>query len=337
MPEDRENVDIPSESWEVGSWSYGIDLTLGSYDISTFSDTLGILRTNHAVYEEFSADLYRRTLCFSIHPDKERWTIKSTKANPEHLLHTDFSKFRKIRIEIYAARNNDPGQMLVLRQQVIDLIGALEGIKAILELPWRRYQNYQTFCTLAFLGTHHLKLDPEHMDTPEFSNIELVFLDHGSSSWFRGHIPQNTLKNIDHFDIEGILDLFQYLRKARCANVILPSQANGHYFLNQCAAKAEASMQTFEEFGIHEQDWDTEKAQFRLHVILDMVLDPLPGRTAGKLRLTRFQNWALYEASIRRSIEELDKRSEEACAAKTALDLRDKCCRRWAILAIIYQ
>lgn len=285
------------------------------------ADKWGIMRTNRTVNEDVAEILYReRSLCVLIQPDKLSWTVKNIKVDPCHLAHADFSKFSKIRIEIFGPRRKDPAQLLVLGNHVLDLVATLQGFRPGFGLEAQHYDAFH----------HLLKLNQE-LSSSALPNIELVFVNHGSFSWFNKDTPRRSLKKLHQFDIEHILDLFRHLKNARGATVTLPSQAKGNSFLEKCATNAEASMQLRAggKQAVRDSDTTLFAAHSRLAISLDHALDAMSGLTAANLRLERFMNWRNYKRHLGLIVAEFDENSTEYRKTEHELYFRTK---NWSYL-----
>ena len=144
-------------------------------------------------------------------------------------------------------RRQDPGQLLVLRNNIWGLITFLQGFRSVSEPDSWYYNPFRHLLKLNehfFRGLEGIDIMPEDImkdavDLLELPEIELAFLSYGSFSWFNRDNPRKSLPKTHQCDLEYILDLFHNLKNARDAKVILPSQANGNSFLEKCAAKAE--------------------------------------------------------------------------------------------------
>ncbi|KAL8817702.1 MAG: hypothetical protein Q9223_003514 [Gallowayella weberi] len=108
------------------------------------SNTLAILRTNRFIYREVSHEIYHnQTLHFKIHPLDNRWVPIGIRTKPRHLRHTDFRKFKKLRIDVFAPNiMYDAGQVHQLRDSAIDLVCVLCGHRSLLENPIPVYSTF---------------------------------------------------------------------------------------------------------------------------------------------------------------------------------------------------
>ncbi|KAL8679058.1 MAG: hypothetical protein Q9186_004645 [Xanthomendoza sp. 1 TL-2023] len=101
------------------------------------------MRTNRFIYGEVSYEIYRdRTLRFEIHPLDDRWVPMDIKTKPRHLRHTHISKFKKLRIDVFAPDLRDRGQVHQLRDSAIDLVCVLCGHQSRLESGMPAYSTF---------------------------------------------------------------------------------------------------------------------------------------------------------------------------------------------------
>ena len=94
---------------------------------------------------------------------------------------------------------------------------------------------------------------------------------------------EHSIRPWEHFEntLRTLWLIFLYRRKVVRAT-------NGNCDLDRCAANTKASMQSSDEFGILERDWDKGEAQTSMYVVLDMELYALlPGPTFRGEALTR--------------------------------------------------
>lgn len=278
-------------NWKAYSWSYYISRLQPERAAS-----LAILRASRQFYGEISPMLYKnRTLTIDIDPAKPWWVAKYLPANTGHFRHVDFSRFKRVGIEISPPNPDDPGQLLSIRHLLLDLICCLVGRNEVLDAEIKGSRS--EFNHQALLNTSSQKKRSKCLQ-----EINIAFVQHEHGSWYQGDVPQESCNGICASDLEVLLTIFRYVR-ARTAKFFLPAKVQDDEDLRDCIADVENIMMLDCAFGEHDHDaWTIAEETGRL-LDLDEELDCLQGSTAALLRRERFMFWEVYSLETERLIE----------------------------------
>ena len=162
-------------------------------------DQHAILRTSARLHDEFSAELYRRELCFCITPECYRWSAKGLpKLLQRDLDWVALDRFKSIQFEIMAPRKQDPLQLIVARDLVVDLVSVIHGFL-------RR-------------GNRLPKMKIALVETPD-------------SGWVHKGHWNHSIVHGEELDVEYILGPFRVLRNIEAVHVKLPIKKTLRYGL----------------------------------------------------------------------------------------------------------
>ena len=256
---------------------------------SSPSNALAIMRTNRAIHAEVSYELYHhRTLRFIIHPHANRWRPMGIKARPWQLRHTNYTKFKKLQINIIAPELSDRGQVHQLRDSSIDLVSVLSSDKMDLggnNLSYSTFKQQKALydvveaCVSSFRQTL-IELPP----------VELAFHDYGQTRWNRARMnPKGLEKKAEDFRSTSVFLYPFIILKAFCRGGVEISVYNTQ---GQPVPESKMAMEEFLQCAPVTSGWITRQHQISLN--LERVLDTLEGPTANQLRLLRYQDFGRY-------------------------------------------
>lgn len=239
---------------------------------------LSILRTNPTLYEEVSSELYRRDLCFCINPAEARvFSVKCIPhALPEDFVDTPLDRFRKIAIEIQAPDRKDPGQLILGRDAVWQVISLI-----------RRF----------FKKLQQKPIPPAGLSF--LNRIEISFVNRASATWYNAGDWQRCIPNYGpEFDIDYFLCPFRFLRRIRFVEIRLPDQVENDKYISDFTREVVTSMQSPLPFGTrlyrthsfeYQYDLDDSMILFDEETkfeILQRSCSDLVGKTAQLLKVS---------------------------------------------------
>ena len=192
-----------------------------------YPNRLSILRTSHALYEEVSYELYRSELCFCVCPKEEPVTVKGLPSSEiSHFTNTPLDRFPRITVEIQAPVKDDPGQVILGRDSVWQIVSL------ILDFIKERGQR------------------SNHSNQFNLPRIEIKLLDRSSATWF-DRVAYDWQPSISAYpeedDIEFFLSPFRFVRGIGCAHVQLPDGLDDDLFFSM--RELVTGMQLPDEFG----------------------------------------------------------------------------------------
>ncbi|KAI9793819.1 MAG: hypothetical protein M1835_006977 [Candelina submexicana] len=250
------------------------------------SDDLAIMRTSRQINDELCGVLYdRQVLCIEIDPPNDSWWACRGLPGPTGdryfpiLKHTNLAWFKQIRIVLLRPNPEDPGQLLLLRRILINLVKKLSDSAALPDI--------------------HIDLSSCRAD-----------------SWYtsEGRL-QRSIKG-DPQDIIVVLKAFRCLHKVENVTLNLPNpfpvldgdlvQEVDQRDLRSCAEDVKAIMDFQEAFFERsvkigsKQDQDIMREETTQTLRHDLVLDRLKGRAAAMLRLFRSRRLADLQEDVRK-------------------------------------
>lgn len=252
--------------------------------------SLAILRASRLIYEEISHMLYNRCLTLQIDPHNTRWVTKHFTANAWHFRHVDFARFKRVEIEIFAPDRRDPGQLLLTRQLIFDLLCCLSGHNQVLDA---KFEGYRSFAHQALLNA-----PSSENNLKRLTELDIVVVQDGEASWNHENLTQKSSDVVLVSDLEVLLDMFRFVR-AHSSKVFLPAKLQASDDLRICIEEVEITMMLGCAFGAHEYDARTKVEEGYRSLSLDEELDTLLGPSAARLRRDRFQFWMMYEPKIK--------------------------------------
>lgn len=190
---------------------------------------LSILRTNFTLYEEVSSELYLRDLCFCIHPAEARvFTVKDVPhALPKDFVNTPLDRFRKIVIEIQAPDRSDPGQVILGRDAVWQVVSLIRGFFKKLKL--------KPIPPAGLVFLHR---------------IDINFVDWVSAAWYHAGEWQCSIPKYEpEFDIDYFLCPFRFLRRIRSVNIRVPDQVEKDEYITNFMREIVTGMESPYPFG----------------------------------------------------------------------------------------
>ncbi|MCJ1397748.1 hypothetical protein MMC11_000944 [Xylographa trunciseda] len=250
---------------------------------------LAILRTSKQLHEEIAAEIYRdQTLEIEIDASESRWSHEATFARCDRHAGTvaqgydkwfrilddaDWARFKNILITIYPDLLADPGYLLVVRNNVVDLVNRIQK-------------------------------------SPRIPSVRVEFWG-GRGQWTTGFlfVTSDSIHRT-RSDFEHLLKPFKLLRGVEFASAqpdgwdVWPGSTvmSDHYKL---ASETENLMMRKSVFGDEEIDAAILEEHHIMTIELDMALDRLPGKIAKMLRLSRFENWMAYEPEMHRLLHQV--------------------------------
>ncbi|KAL8946265.1 MAG: hypothetical protein Q9222_007316 [Ikaeria aurantiellina] len=268
------------------------------------SNDLAILRTNRSLNAEIHPHLYKNlSLDFVIRPHVDRWWIGNLKARPWQLRHIKFSEFQKIRIYVFAPKDQgDPAQTLSMRDSAMDLLCVLTGHQSVLNDETPQYSSFEQQWLMHETIVKQSRLRPELRKPSKLPPVELMYFDNAQrdiAHWCnRGpsrHKGDAELSFDNYFP--SILSPFRHIKQLSdvtfraCAFdtklVCIPDSE-----LKLTKALRTASPPTKNWIGwIIDESFTT--------IALDKELDSAHGPSAETLRASRLQHWSHYEQSMR--------------------------------------
>lgn len=289
-------------------WSYFLPCASGGPRSELGISSLGILRANHAVYNEVSAHIYD-ALALEIHVqpeyDGDHWLLISTSSGASWALknlddalkqgfgNLPYHKLKELRVLIEAPKANDPGQLISLWKKCLDAAHLFEG-------RW----------------THGL------------CNLEIVLVDGISAKWCgAAGVPQRTFEgNSDlypwfgHGDWSKVLTAFYCVRGAKSASIRAPDDLvvalkQGQILLLRNLEVLFERRQPINDMEHHWAEVVLEEEKDELFMVMEDLLDDVPGPTAAQLRLDRCRSWyengsplygSPYEANMERIFRTVD-------------------------------
>ncbi|KAL8918928.1 MAG: hypothetical protein Q9172_005196 [Xanthocarpia lactea] len=256
---------------------------------SSPSNALAIMRTNRAIHAEVSYELYRhRTLRFIIHPHANRWRPMGIKARPWQLRHTNFTKFKKLQINIIAPELADRGQVHQLRDSSIDLVSVLSSDKMDLGCDNLVYSTFRQ--QKALYDVVEACVSSSRQTLIELPPVEVAFHDHGQTLWTRDRMtPKRSEEKAENFRSSSVLLYPFILLKAFCRGGVEVSVYNNE---GQPVPESKMAMEEFLQCAPVTSGWITRQHQISLK--LEGVLDTLEGPTANRLRLLRYRDFGRY-------------------------------------------
>lgn len=119
MPEFRDD----NES-SLSRGSFGSPIVV---PVQRLGNRLAILRTSRALKREIEAELYRlRTLTFTIRPEWRGWRVENLPGSTmTDFVHTNFLRFKSIKVDVYCPQRHDPAQLLYARASIYNLVRLL--------------------------------------------------------------------------------------------------------------------------------------------------------------------------------------------------------------------
>jgi hypothetical protein len=290
---------------------------------------LALSRANSDLRDETMARFKRiKILTFSIHAASEDWTVEGMEgAQPADFRHVDFASFRKIKVNIYAPDRKDPGQLLRIREQLLNLVCMLAGLQCVLRDDFIGGDKSQTpQILLNSQGINGWPFPPPGRYLPpmaiEFVNQERTF-------WCDESEPTISLLAYGDNDIEHIVSVFEYLRRVTAVRVTLPSGIEPKGNLSTILEMAAEHMVSPDAFGTTTRDQKLLKLESGRTVRFDRELDDLEGPTAAALRLERFQTWEAYVPVITTLIETEEDGGRLDVSVRRPLEKRAECWVDW--------
>ena len=247
-----------------------------------------------------------KTLCFEIHPANADWTVSGMEgAAPVDFRDVKFGRFRKIKVNIYAHDPNDPGQLLRMRGQLINLVCMLARLQSVIRddgVGADKPQSPQIL--LHHQGDAGWPAVPTGHRLP---GIEIEFVDQEATVW-GGPEEHSCLLAYGKNDMTHMIRIFEYLRGCLTAKIIVPSRLQGAIKISLDDLMPElqsvpVQMTSTTPFGTGPNDRRIRKYESGRALQFDCELDTLDGPTAATLRLQRFQAWRDYEPTIQALME----------------------------------
>lgn len=256
-----------------------------------------------------------KILTFSIHAANEDWTVEGMEgARPFDFRHVNFTSLQKIKVNIYAPDRKDPGQLLRIRGQLLNLVWMLAQQCALRDDFIGNDKPQTPQILLNSRGTEDWPASPLE---PRLPPMTIEFVNQERTFWCDESEPTMSLLSYGDYDIEHIVGVFEYLRGVTAVTITLPSGIEPddnlstiletvaeHMVLPDSFGKpTEAGMAFGRAIGGTPRVKRLLKTESGRTVRFDHELDDLEGPTAAALRLQRFQTWEAYYSVITTLIE----------------------------------
>lgn len=192
-----------------------------------YPNRLSILRTSHSLYEEVSYELYRSELCFCVCPNEEVVAAKGLPSSEIcHFKNTPLDRFPRITVEIQAPVKDDPGQVILGRDSVWQIVSLF----------------------LDFI--HERRKGSDRSNKFILPRIDIKLLDQSSATWFDA-VADYWERSIPAYpeedDIDFFLSPFRFVRGIGCAHIQLPAGLDEDLFFTM--RELVTGMQLPDEFG----------------------------------------------------------------------------------------
>lgn len=261
---------------------------------------LTLSRVNSYLYQETMAEFKRmKTLCFVIHPANRGWTVQGMEGAEAMLPHlVNFARLKKIKVNIYSPDRTDPGQLLRIRQQLMNLICMLARLQCALRNDGVGADKLQAPQVL--LGAQGKEGWPTPPAGHRLPVMEINFVNQTDTVWQWGGMREPRV-SIDAYkapDIMYLLASFVYLRVIPFASMNLPPGLEPSEKVVYFMGLATSGMTRTDPFGTSACDEGLRFDESRRTVEFDLELDNMRGPTAAILRRERFQAWRAYESTI---------------------------------------
>ncbi|MCJ1383662.1 hypothetical protein MMC17_006776 [Xylographa soralifera] len=261
---------------------------------------LSILQTSKQLHEEITTEIYKNQILeididtnegirfkkatFARCDPLAEFKIRILGMNFEPLEDADWAKFQHILIQIHPVEMDDPGQMLVVRNNVVSLMMKMQKAPRIQSVRVDILGEPEEWSKLSDTGDEFIKSDSIH----------------------------NTRNDIEH-----LLKPFMLLRSIEIASLQPDGWHDGsarpmygpgvnnvgdQYKLAYNIEQAMMRKIAFEE---DESDAAILEEHRIMTIELDMALDRLPGYTARMLRRERFKTWMSYEPEMHRLLHQI--------------------------------
>ena len=297
MPEFRDDNE-PSLSREA----FGSPIVV---PVQRLGNRLAILRTSRALKREIEAELYRlRTLTFTIRPEWRGWRVENLPGSAmTDFVHTDFLRFKSIKVDIYCPQRDDPAQLLYARASIYNLVRLLRGNRDDIE----QCEPYSTRNDQRELSDYSECKCGDNIPRActQIPRMEVTFLDEGLNTWH-----ENGGSHVSFWGTPGLLDdltiltaAFGYLHVVQSIGFTIPNALRPHSYLNKTV---EIVQKNVSNPGIASGGWDLihlSKSEARHYLGLDWALDTAPGPAAAILRRERLIHNRWYRQSVEHFID----------------------------------
>lgn len=296
--------------------------------IPRLGNRFAILRTSRALRDEVCTELYRhRTLSISIRPERRGWRAEDLPGSTmTDFVNTNFFRFEKVSVYIYAPHHEDLGQIFYARAAIWNFVRVLMGYRDAIE----ECEPYSMRDDRSLLDPTS---SPSNSKRPEpctkLDVLEISFIDTLADTW------SNTILRRTHQSpiLDGVYMLvgpFGYLRNARKISFLPPVGCKWNVGLQRCIARitkaiSEGFSRDEERVFVTNEINTIEGLDFS---DLDVILDRTPGHAAAILRRERLIHywwyWPMMERLLRFPIRDTYdwlRRKSDLCCDFSRLDL----------------
>ena len=299
MPEFR-NDDEPSLSREV----FGSPVAT---PVQRHGNRFAILRTSRALKNEIEAELYRlRTLTITIRPEWRGWRVENLPGSTmTDFVHTDFKRFKSIKVDIYCPQHDDSGQLLYARASIYNLVRLLRGKNDDIE-QCEPYSTRDDQTQLYDLSCADCMCDEDIPRTcAKIPGMEVTFLDEGSNTWNENGFPRVTFLDTPWLrdDLSILIAPFGYLHMVQSISFAFPQVLKPDSSVNSIARTVQKNVTNFVDWGWRSESIDAPSQEARRFLGLDWALDTAPGPAAAILRRERIIHNRWYRQSVERFLD----------------------------------
>ena len=261
---------------------------------------LSILQTSKHLHDEITTEIYRNQfLEIEIDVGSDTFLKNAIYARcdsdarivaegPEMKFHVledaDWAKFELIWIQVFPVHMQEPGQILLLRNNMVSLVNKMQKAPQIREVRIDILGGLDMWTKLSNGGYEFLKSD--------------------------------SIRNSRN-DVEHVLKPFKLLRGVEVASAQPDEWLEERQRLTwaprvtdvsdqyKLASEIEKLMMRKSAFGEDESDATILEEHQIMTIELDMALDRLRGNFANMLRLERFKTWSFYEPEMHRLLHQV--------------------------------
>ena len=273
--------------------------------VQRLGNRLAILRTSRALKNEIEAELYRsRTLTFTIRPEWRGWRVENLPGSAMiDFVHTDFTRFKSIKVDIHCPQPDDPGQVLYARASIYNIVRLLRGHNDNIG-QCEPYNTRNDQKDLAHYPEYKCKGDMSRIRV-NIPRMEVRFLDEGLNTWDENGSSHYNFLGTPSLgaDLKILTIAFGYLHLVQSISFTFPQTPRMDSHLAKIVKTVQKNVSNAT---IGSRDWNmieftTDEAEHYLG--LDWALDTAPGPAAAILRRERLIHNRWYRRSVEYSMD----------------------------------
>ena len=290
MPELRDDIEL-----SLSREAFGSPVAV---PVQRDGNRLAILRTSRAFKDEIEAELYRRrTMTFTIRPQWRGWRVENLPGSTmTDFVHTNFNRFKSIKVDIFCPQRDDPAQLLYARASIYNIVRLLRGQSDDIG----QCEPYSTRDDQKRLESYSGCVCDQKIpkNCANIPRVEVTFRDEGSNTWHENGFSHVTFVDTPWLgdDLRILLAAFGFLHVVQNISFIFPQGSQADSYVNQ-------TVEFVQKIVSIPPAWDRKydifiKEEAEHYLGLDWALDTAPGPTAAILRRERLIHNRWYRRSI---------------------------------------